>query len=458
MAEKMGIKFTDKQQELVRLLSNDIRYSLVFGGSRSGKTFLFAYAILTRAIKAPGSRHLCLRTDAVDAKQSLANETFPKIRALEYPDLQWRWDVQEGYFSLYNATNKEDRSQIWLGGIKDQERLDKLLGKEYATIYLNEASIISYDAFLQVSTRLSQNVQEKVGGRPPTPLKQKMYIDLNPTTSTHWTHQVFVDGFEPIDRQPITNHAANYQVYEMNPLDNADNLSPEYLEALKNLPIAQRRRFFEGKYGTDDPYALWKRDMIVVKQPGRAYDTIVVAVDPAVTTDIGANETGIVVAGTVQGHGGVQECYILEDASGVYTAAEWGNKAIELYNRFRANYVVAEVNQGGEMVKRNIEVSANNVPVLVKTVHASQGKVTRAEPISNLYSQGKVFHVRNFNSLEDQMCSFKSNFNRHREGYSPDRVDALVYAVTALLPEVNAHVHIRQPPVVPKRRSSLARR
>lgn len=454
----MTFTLTDKQRDLVRLLGNDKRYTLIYGGSRSGKTFLLCYAILTRALKAPGSRHVCLRHDMVDAKQSLANETFPKVKALAYPDIRWRWHEQDGYFSILNNPEKQECSQIWLGGIKDQERLDKLLGKEYATIYLNEASIIGYSAYLQVLTRLSQNVIETAVGRQPRPLKQKMYIDLNPTTNTHWTHQVFVDGFEPIDRQPIAGHAEQYQTFQMNPLDNQQNLSHAYLTALQNSPIAMRRRFFDGEYGTDDPYALWRRDMITVRTPSVPYERIVVAVDPAVTSDIGSNETGIIAAGITRGPGGVPECYILEDASGVYTPTEWGARTIELYNRYNANFVIGETNQGGELVRRNIQVAANNIPVMIRTVHASQGKVTRAEPVSALYAQGKVFHIRHFTTLEDQMCSFKSNFNRQREGYSPDRVDALVYAITALLPEINAGIQVQDAPYVPMHHSSLSRR
>lgn len=454
----MALTLTQKQRELVSMLGNDKRYSLIYGGSRSGKTFLLCYAILIRALKAPGSRHVCLRSDGVDAKQSIGNETLPTVKARAFPDVKWSFNKQDGLFTIMNAPDPEDCSQIWLGGIKDQERLDKLLGKEYATIYLNEASVIRYQAYLQVLTRLSQNVNEKVEGRPVIPLKQKLYVDLNPTTSSHWTYQVFVNGLGYDDRKPIPNFKENYQVFQMNPLDNQQNLSQGYIEELKNQPIANRRRFFEGDYGTDDPYALWNRDMIVVRQPTVPYEMVVVAVDPAITSTTESDETGIIAAGITRGPGGVPECYILEDASNIYTPIEWGNKAVELYNRYNANFIIGETNQGGDLVRRNIGVSANNIPIMVRTVHASNGKVTRAEPISNLYAQGRVFHVRNFRTLEDQMCSFKSNFNRQSEGYSPDRVDALVYAVTALLPEINGAIQINTPPVIPTHRSSLSRR
>jgi predicted phage terminase large subunit-like protein len=156
---------------------------------------------------------------------------------------------------------------------------------------------------------------------------------------------------------------------------------------------------------------------------------IVIAVDPAVSNHEGSDETGIIVAGLGQDN----HVYIIEDLSGRYAPTEWAARAVCAYHRHQADRVVIERNQGGLMAEGTIRVQDGNVPITA--VHASRGKVTRAEPISALYEQGRVHHVGNFSKLEDQLTSFTSDFDRGRAGFSPDRLDALVWACTELVPQ-----------------------
>jgi len=120
----------------------------------------------------------------------------------------------------------------------------------------------------------------------------------------------------------------------------------------------------------------------------------------------------------VAGVGGDREDYVLEDLSGRYAPHEWAAKAIEAYRRHKADRIIAETNNGGAMVEATIR--ALDPRVSFKSVHASRGKVVRAEPIAALYEQRKVHHVGNFSTLEDQMCAFTSDFDRGRNGYSPE--------------------------------------
>jgi phage terminase large subunit-like protein len=185
----------------------------------------------------------------------------------------------------------------------------------------------------------------------------------------------------------------------------------------------------------DVPGALWTRDGIErdrlpygAKLPDLA--RIVVAIDPAVTSGEEADETGIIVAGKdFRGHG-----YVLADRSGHYQPSEWAREAIaQYYHPDRpADRIVAEINNGGEMVEHTIRVIDDRVPYT--PVHATRGKVVRAEPVSALYEQGKIHHVGGFPQLEDQMCNFTTDFDRAVNG-SPDRVDALVWAIHDLLVE-----------------------
>jgi predicted phage terminase large subunit-like protein len=148
-----------------------------------------------------------------------------------------------------------------------------------------------------------------------------------------------------------------------------------------------------------------------------------------VTSGEDADETGIVVVGKdANGHG-----YVLEDLSGKYSPTEWARIAVAAYSTHRADRIVAERNNGGDMVQATIRMVDPNVAL--STVWASRGKVTRAEPVSALYEQGRMHHIGSFPQLEDQMTNFTSDFDRDAAGYSPDRLDALVWATTELLVE-----------------------
>ena len=416
---------TPKQRELLPLLSSPARHVLLYGGSRSGKTFLFCYAIATRALRASGSRHGIFRRTNVAVKQSVGKDTFPKVMAAAYPEAAWKWHEQDGYFAFENG------SEVWLSGLDDKERVDKVLGKEFATIYENEASEITYDAHTTLATRLAQRVPVTAGEGDYLPLKN--YVDLNPTTQSHWTHKLFVQGVEPTEKRPVQRGDYLYAV--VNPHDNEDNLDPAYIEGLKLLPKAKRDRFFLGQFSGDNSDALWQRSTIdanrlhVLQESDLPdFTRIVVAIDPAISSEDGSNETGIIVAAIdAQGFG-----YVLADGSGVYKPNEWASVALTLYHNYKADRIIAEANQGGEMVGEVI--TAQNPHVPLQLVKASRGKYVRAEPVSALYARGRVRHVGEHTELEDQLCSFTADFDRKQQGYSPDRLDALVWAMTDLFP------------------------
>jgi predicted phage terminase large subunit-like protein len=154
-----------------------------------------------------------------------------------------------------------------------------------------------------------------------------------------------------------------------------------------------------------------------------SFERVVVGVDPATTFGPDSDETGIIVA--ARGHD--QHGYVLDDLSGRYPPEEWARRAIGAYRRYSADRVVAEVNQGGAMVEATLRSVDPAIPFTA--VHASRGKMTRAEPISALYERGLVHHVGVFGPLEDQMTSYDGA----RAGGSPDRLDALVWALTELM-------------------------
>jgi predicted phage terminase large subunit-like protein len=152
-------------------------------------------------------------------------------------------------------------------------------------------------------------------------------------------------------------------------------------------------------------------------------ERIVVAIDPAVSVGENSDETGIIVAGLGSWDG---RGYILEDLSGKFSPDEWAARAVSAYRRHMADRIVVEVNQGGDLVENVLRTVDPNVPI--RRVHAKRGKLVRAEPVSALYEQGRVSHVGALEVLEDEMCSFSQG-----AADSPDRLDALVYALTDLI-------------------------
>ena len=210
--------------------------------------------------------------------------------------------------------------------------------------------------------------------------------------------------------------------------DNAANLAGTFLDAVKKTYEGTRlgRQELYAEILDEASGALWNRELLfkceVDKEDVPPLSRIVVAVDPAVTNKTDSDMTGMVVAGIDQD--GI--AYVLEDHTDNYSPKEWAEKAIQLYHEHMADRIVAERNQGGDMVRHTLQTEDENVPI--KLVHASRGKMARAEPVSALYEQGKVKHVKGLNELEDQMVQWEPLGSIG----SPDRLDAMVWAITDL--------------------------
>ena len=212
--------------------------------------------------------------------------------------------------------------------------------------------------------------------------------------------------------------------------DNAENLSPSFLAQVTAAygGTILGRQELDGELIEDRADALWRREAIeAARVPAApALARIVVAVDPPATSGRNAGACGIVAAGVdAAGQG-----YVLDDATVSGAAPEaWAARAVALYRRLQADALVAEVNQGGEMVAAVVRLVDPAVPVT--TVVATRGKYARAEPVSALYGQGRVRHVGAHPALEDEMCDFSPAGLSN--GRSPDRLDALVWALTHLM-------------------------
>jgi len=210
---------------------------------------------------------------------------------------------------------------------------------------------------------------------------------------------------------------------------NAANLAPGYLEIIERAYGGTRlgRQELDGELIEDIAGALWTRRLIARGRVGQPpeMEEIVVAVDPPASLGARADACGIVAVGAMQGG---QDGFVLADASAQgLSPLDWAGRAVALAERVGASAIVAEANQGGEMVRHALDTAQCNVPI--RLVRAKTGKRARAMPVAALYEAGRISHVGVLRALEDEMCSFGA------EGFSgsPDRVDALVWAIWALM-------------------------
>lgn len=277
---------------------------------------------------------------------------------------------------------------------------DQLRGPAHDTVWIDELAKFQYPEEtwdnMEMGLRLGDNPQVFCTTTPrPVPIIKRLVKD--PTT---------------IDIRFSTSQ-------------NAENLSPLFLKRIHERYAGTRlgRQELEGEILDDNPDALWSREIIENLRIRESPQLIrvVVGMDPAVTGNEKSDETGIIAGGlAANGHG-----YILQDASLRASPAEWARAGVRCLHENRADRIVGEVNNGGDLIEVNIRTVDRNVPFTA--VHASRGKAIRAEPVAALYEQGRIHHVGTFPELEDQLCDWSPG-----SGKSPDRMDALVWCIWEL--------------------------
>ena len=303
----------------------------------------------------------------------------------------------------------QKRRLEWTNGAKSliftADEPERLRGKQHMKLWADELAAWRYpESWDQASLglRLGDCPQAIVTTTPkPTKLVKELIAD--PTT--------------------IITRGSTY--------DNRANLADAFVQKVVKKYEGTRlgRQELNAEILDDNPGALWKRsdidDLRVTTPP--AMKRIVIAIDPAVTGNADSDETGI----TVNGLGSDDHGYLLADLSMRGTPEEWARVAVNAYHEWKADRIIGETNNGGDMIETVIRMVDRNVSY--KAVHASRGKITRAEPISALYEQKRCHHVGFFPVLEDQMCDYDPNTSK----YSPDRMDANVWGFTELMAEPN---------------------
>lgn len=394
----------------MKLLSNyetlfvnppETRYFLITGGRGSAKSFHVSVFLLNLTYE-PGHVILFTRWTLTSAYISIIPEFIEKIELLS---LESDFEV-----TAQEITNKKTGSKILFRGIKTSQgtataNLKSIQG--VTTWVLDEAEELQDE---DVFDRIDLSVRS-------VNLPNRVIMVMNPAAKSHFIYQRWIAN----KRDDSTYIHTSY-------LDNKENLSDSFVKAAEQTKAANPARYahlFLGEWVEDAEGLLWNRSIIeqcrITKQP--SLSLVVVAVDPATTKTMESDETGIIVCGKSDSG----NLFILEDLSGRYSPNEWANVVATAVRRWMADSIVAEKNQGGDMVKTVIRQYDKRT--LIKLVTATKGKYTRAEPIYSLYEQNKVYHVGNFPILERQMITFNPESNKN----SPDRVDALVWGCTDLM-------------------------
>lgn len=442
-------KPTDKQREAARLLNNGVPNTLLYGGSRSGKTFVEVRGLVMRALRAPGARQAIWRQHYNHAKAAVGMDTFPKVMRKCWPGLAYIEFSHEGVATFPNG------SELWLAGLDDKERVEKILGQEFCGNLFNEISTMSWHAVETAQSRLAQAVMVTLDGRlAPLPKEQWFqlplisWFDMNPAGRRHWSYKVFIDKLKYGTLEPL-DFPEDWQSMLINPEDNRENLPAQYFRTLQGFSAAKRRRFKEGQWANDVEGALWKDAMLGACRISGPYTSradfeanveplsrVVIGVDPS---GAGAkpehgetptnNDIGIVACGIGESGKG----YVLEDATMMGGPGEWGKEVVDCFDRWEGDKVVAEPNFGGAMVEFVLFSARSTLPV--KMVTSSRGKALRAEPIAALYEPNHetIKHAGFFGELEDQMAAMLPQPSGYTGEGSPDHLDAAVFALTELM-------------------------
>jgi phage terminase large subunit-like protein len=394
-----SIKLLDKYQPLF-LEDPKTRYYLITGGRGSGKSWTLSMFLLNLTYE-EGHVILFTRWTLTSAFISIIPEFIDKIELMN--------KLEDFEITQSEIINKATGSKILFRGIKTSQGTATANLKSIAgvtTFILDESEeLMDEDVFDRIDLSI------RAVNKP-----NRVILVMNPSYKSHWIYGRFVK----LTRDDTTYIHTTY-------LDNVQNLSQSFIDQAKRVKQENLHRYehlFLGKWLDDAEGLLWNRPIIERARVSAKPDLsrIVVAIDPATTASMDSDETGIIVCGKdANGKG-----YVLEDLSGKYSPTEWATVSLQAFKNWNADCIVAEKNQGGDMVESVLR--SQNTTARIKLVTATKGKYVRAEPIYSLYEQHKIFHVGSFPILENQMVTFEPD-----KGKSPDRVDAMVWGFTELM-------------------------
>jgi PBSX family phage terminase large subunit len=406
------------------LWTEKYRYAILSGGRGSGKSY-HAQAFIRDLGYQVGHKILSTRYTMTSAKKSVIPEFRHKLESAPSRRFANQTAAQDFDLVENTFTNAISKSEIQFSGIKTSSGIQTANLKSIeglTTWHMEEAEELIDDG-----TETEACTFDKIDDSIRTiGVELRTILAWNPSDVRSFVYQrFFAERDVKIDFNGVKDDVLYiYTTY----LDNYINLNPAFIAKAERVLATNPDRYkhiYGGYPIEENENALWRKSTMispfrVTKLP--EMKRIAVGVDPAVTSTGKQDETGIVIAGEdFNGH-----YYVIKDASALYTTSEWGRAAVAEYKDSKADRIVAETNQGGDLVEMNIHNADKTIPV--KKVHATRGKIKRAEPISALYEEGRVHHVGQFQNLEDEMCTYTGA----KTDDSPNRLDALVWVLTEL--------------------------
>lgn len=406
------------------LWAEKYRYAVISGGRGSGKS-VAVQAFLRDLSYEAGHKIISTRYTMTSAERSVVPEFAGK---LDWDQSPYGGGTMAKDFELNGRTftNSKSLSQVTFMGLKTSSGIQTASLKSIeglTTWVLDEAEeLIDDGTETQACTfdRLDDSIRTKGADL-------RTMLVWNPSNEESFVYQRFFRerGLDITFNGIVGNTLYIYTTY----LDNLDNLHPSFVEKAEAVKATNPPRYehiYMGRPIQENAFALWKKQTMIspyrVSEAPRELKRIVVAVDPSTTSTGHQDEAGILIgAEGFDGH-----YYVLRDDSAQMDPISWAKTAVGAYHDYNADMIVAEVNQGGDMVTLTVRTVDANVPV--KTVVATRGKILRAEPVSALYQEGKVHHVGHFPELEHEMTSYTGD----KSEKSPNRLDALVWLLTEL--------------------------
>ena len=376
------------------------RYAVAHGGRGSGKSMQMGALCLIYAMQNPRDKILCVR-----GTQNKISESSLQV----LKDVIDMMDINDFFVSTEHTLRCKNGTDFLFYGAKNPSTFKSVQG--IGLCWIDEATELSERAWdLLTPTVRSEDSQ--------------FLVSFNPEYDTDHCYQMFI-----ADKFP------NASVCKINYWDNPffPNVLRNDMEIMKKRNYAKYLHVWEGELIQEVEGALWSMDLIsyiqneqrqnLINSGFDGLERIVVAVDPATTNKSTSDACGIVVVGK---YVGVDKFIVLEELSRICSPNEWSDIAIKAYDKYKADRIVAETNQGGDMVETIIKNKRKDVAY--KGVHASKGKIARAEPIAALYEEGKVKHAYRMTGLEFEMVTYTGEKNEK----SPNSLDALVWGLSAL--------------------------
>ena len=398
----LDLEYTQHQEDFFFGYKKESRFLLLPCGRRWGKTKGASNASIE--FMAEGDKILWGDTISTNIDRYVDRFFKPELNK---SGINYYWSAQKKYMELPDSGGYID--------FRSADRPENWEGFGYDKIILNEAGIILKNDYLYTNAVLPM-LMDSPGS--------KLFAIGTPkgkVTKENKEHRFFSMYKKAMSGDP------SYEVHQFSSYDNPflRNSDVKELEAeMQNMNPQMVRQEIYGEFVDGAAGELWD-EVIIERQRIKvapSFTRVTVNIDPAISSNAESDETGITVTGKdAQGNG-----YVLDDESGKYSPEQWASIAIKLASKWDADCIVAEKNQGGDMVESVLKSAGCRYRV--KLVTATKGKFVRAEPIYALYEQGKIFHVGYLPKLESQMCSFTSDLKN-----SPDRVDSLVWGFTELM-------------------------